>query len=260
MFVTNVATMTAVKVKEFSTSTFNRVARRFSEIEFLSRSRKTFVVCLAIWLGANVAGFFIYRAAVSQANDELFQRGLSAVAELATKCGPFVLEKDILALSVEIRALEDLKTLKFAAILDHENTILTQTGAEIPNRKFEPLKNKKLIDKIDDIAITSEISADKTRVIGFLKNITFSGVEIGRVYIALLANDFYRTLNQLRIIYLAGIGLTWECSRSGGPIRSWSSSSSSRACTRSRASRRPMPCGGFTRRWRGPASRSGNWS
>jgi serine/threonine protein kinase len=40
-----------------------------------------------------------------------------------------------------------------------------------------------------------------------LKNITFSGVEIGRVYIALLANDFYRTLNQLRIIYLAGIGL-----------------------------------------------------
>jgi hypothetical protein len=112
MFVTNVATMTAVKVKEFSTSTFNRVARRFSEIEFLSRSRKTFVICLAIWLGANVAGFFIYRAAVSQANDELFQRGRSAVAELATKCGPFVLEKDILALSVEIRALEDLKNLR----------------------------------------------------------------------------------------------------------------------------------------------------
>lgn len=207
MFVTNVATMTAVKVKEFSTSTFNRVARRFSKIEFFRHSRKALFICLAIWLGANVAGFFIYRAVVWRTNDELFQRGLSSVAELATKCGPFVLEKDILALNMEIRALENLKNLKFAAILDHENTILTQTGAEIPNRKFEPLKNKKLIDKIDDITITSEISADKTRAIGFLKNITFSGVEIGKVYIAFLANDFYRTLNQLRITYLAGIGL-----------------------------------------------------
>jgi uncharacterized membrane protein affecting hemolysin expression len=207
MFVTNVATMTAVKVKEFSTSTFNRVARRFSKIEFFRHSRKAFLICLAIWLGAILAGFIIYRSAVSQANDELFQKGLSAVAELATKCGPFVLEKDILALNVEIRELDNLKNLKFAAILDHENTILTQTGTEIPNRKFEPLKNKKLIDKIYDVIITSEISGDKTRAIGFLKNITFSGVEIGRIYIALSADDFYRKLNQLRIIYLAGVGL-----------------------------------------------------
>jgi serine/threonine protein kinase len=100
-----------------------------------------------------------------------------------------------------------LKNLKFAAILDHKNTILTQTGTLIPNREFEPFKNKTLIGKIDDISITSGISADKTRTINFLKNITFGGVEIGKAYIALAANDLYQTLNQFRIIYLAGICL-----------------------------------------------------
>jgi predicted Ser/Thr protein kinase len=207
MFVTDIATMTAVKVKDFSTSTFNRVARRFSKIDFFHRSRKAFVVCLAIWLGANIAGFFIYRSAISRVHDEFFQQGLSAVDELAMDCKPFILDKDNLALNLEIRELENLKNLKFAAILDHKNSIITQTGTEVPNRKFEPLKNKKLIDKIDGVIIISEISDDKTRAIGFLKNITFSGVEIGRVYIALAASDLYQTLNQFRIIYLAGICL-----------------------------------------------------
>ncbi len=207
MFVTDIATMTAVKVKDFSTSTFNRVARRFSKIEFFHRSRKAFVVCLAVWLVANIAGFLIYRSAISRAHDRFFQQGLSAVGELARDCKPFILEKDTLALNLEIRELENLKNLKFAAIMDHKNTILTQTGTEVPNRVFEPFKNKTRIDKIDDIIITSEIYADKTRAINFSKNITFGEVEIGKAYIALAANDLYQSLNQFRIIYLAGICL-----------------------------------------------------
>ena len=162
MFVTDIATMTAVKVKDFSTSTFNRVARRFSEIEFFRHSRKAFVVCLAIWLGANIAGLFIYRSMVSRTNDEFFQQGRSTVADLAMNSRSFVLEKDELALNLEIRELDHLENLKFAAILDHENTILTQTGTEISNQKFEPLKNRKLIDKTDNIIDTSEILAEKT--------------------------------------------------------------------------------------------------
>jgi len=207
MFVTDIAATTAVKVKEFSTSTFNRVARRFSKIKLFHCSRKTFVVCLAIWLGANIAGFFIYRSAISHAHDEFSQQGLSAVDELARDCKPFILDQDMLALNLMIRELENSKNLKFAAILDHKNTILTQTGAWLPNREFDPFKNKTLIDTIDDIIITSEISADKTRAINFLKNITFGEVEIGKAYIALVANDLYQTLNQFRIIYLAGICL-----------------------------------------------------
>jgi len=208
MFVTDIATMTAVKVKDFSTSTFNRVARRFSEIEFFRHSRKAFVVCLAIWLGANIAGLFIYRSMVSRTNDEFFQQGRSTVADLAMNSRSFVLEKDELALNLEIRELDHLENLKFAAILDHENTILTQTGTEISNQKFEPLKNRKLIDKTDNIIVTSEILADKTKAINFLTNITFGGVVIGKAYIALAAKDLYRTLSQLRIVYLAGIGLS----------------------------------------------------
>jgi tRNA A-37 threonylcarbamoyl transferase component Bud32 len=207
MLGTDIAAMTAIKVKNFSTSTFNRVARRFSKIDFFHRNRKTFVFCLAIWLGANIAGFFIYRSTISNAHDEFSQQGMSAVDELARDCKPFILDEDTLALNLEIRELENLKNLKFAAVLDHKNTILTQTGILIPNREFEPFKNKILIDKIDDIIITSEISADKTRAINFLKNITYGDVEIGKAYIALAANGLYQTLNQFRVIYLAGICL-----------------------------------------------------
>ena len=59
MFVNDIATMTVVKMKQVSTSTYTKVARgmkSISKIKFIDRNRRKVAACFAIWLGFNIAG------------------------------------------------------------------------------------------------------------------------------------------------------------------------------------------------------------
>jgi tRNA A-37 threonylcarbamoyl transferase component Bud32 len=211
MLVSEIAATTVVKVKEISTSTFTKVARgmkRLSEIKFVERNPRLFGICLSIWLLINFTGYLFYHYAFEGKNDAFLQQGLSVTQNLESKSGPFVLEKDILSLNVAIKELQDVKDLKFAAITDHQNNILAHTNADKMNQKFEPLENGEPIDALDGIKITTGITPDRTKVFGFFKNIIFSDVEIGRVYIALSTLNLNSNLNRLRLLYFAGVALT----------------------------------------------------
>lgn len=211
MLVSDIATMTVVKVREVSTSVFIKFSRgmkSITKIGFIDRNRRAIVICLAIWLAANIAGFFIYHVTVVRMNDALYQKGLSEAQNLATKSGPFVLEKDILSLNVAVKELQTVKDLKFAVIMDHKNIILAHTDTDMTNQKFERMQNEQTINTIDGISITTGFSPDKTKVIGFFKNIIFSDVEIGRVGVALSAANLNQGLNQARFLYLSGVLLT----------------------------------------------------
>jgi hypothetical protein len=211
MLVNEIATMTAVKVKEISTSTFTKIARGMkgiSNIKFIERNRRPFAICLAIWLLINFSGFLFYHYTFESRNDAFLQQGLSETQTLESKSGPFVLEKDILSLNMAIKELQNLDDLKFAAITDHKNNVLAHTNADMMNKKFEPLPNEKAIDTLDGIKITSGISADKTAVVGFFKNIIFSDVEIGKVCVVLSTTNLNGNLNRLRFLYLSGVLLT----------------------------------------------------
>ncbi len=211
MLVGDIATMTAVKVKEISTSTFTQIVRgmkRISKIKFIERNPNKIAVCMAIWFLINLAGYLFYYFAFEGENNAFLQQGLSETQNLESKSGPFVLEKDILSLNVAIKELQDIKNLKFAAIIDHKNSILAHTSANMVNQKFEPLPNEKPVDTIDGIKIISGLLSDQTKVVGFFKNIIFSEVEIGRVCIALSTAHLDSSLNRLRLLYLAGVALT----------------------------------------------------
>jgi len=211
MLVSNIATMTVVKVKEVSTSAFTKFSRgmkHITKIGFIDRNRKALVIGLLIWIVANISAFFIYHFTVLRMNDALYQKGLSAAQNLATKSGPFVLEKDILSLNVAIKELKTVKDLKFAVIMDHENNILAHTDTDMMNQKFKRMQNEKTITTIDGISITTGFAPDKTRVIGFFRTIIFSNVEIGRVGVALSAAQLNQGLNQSRFIYLTGVILS----------------------------------------------------
>ena len=211
MLVNEIATMTAVKVKEVTTSTFTRVARGMqsvSKIKFIERNRKTIGICLAILLIVNIAGYISYRFAVIRTDDAFYRQGLSAAQNLAIKTGPAVLENDILSLNVAVKELQAMRQLKFAAILDHKNHVLAHTDPAMIDNVFQPLQNENLIDTIDGTTITAGMSPDKTNVVGFFENIFFSEVEIGRVCVALSATELDQRLNRLRSFYLFGIALT----------------------------------------------------
>jgi len=210
MLVNEIATMTVVKVKAISTSTFTKVARgmkRISQINFIERNRRQFAIFLTIWLLINFSGYLFYHYTFKRRNDVFFQQGISEARNLESKSGPFVLEKDILSLNVAIKELHDLEGLKFAAITDHKNNILAHTNANMMNRKLEPLQDEKPINEIDGVKIISGITSDKTAVVGFLKNIVFSDVEIGKVCIAVSTANLDRGLDRLRFLYLTGVVL-----------------------------------------------------
>jgi hypothetical protein len=211
MLVSDIATMTVVKVREVSTSAFTKFSRgmkRITQIGFIDRNRKALAIGLVIWLVANISGFFIYHFTVLRINDALYQKGFSAAQNLATKSGPFVLEKDILSLNIAIKELQTVKDLKFAVIMDHENNILAHTDTDMMNQKFKRMQNEKTINTIDGVSITTGFAPDKTKVIGFFKNIIFSDVEIGRVVVALSAAHLNQGLYQSRFIYLSGVILS----------------------------------------------------
>ena len=211
MFVSEIATMTALKVKEISTSTFTKVARgmkRISKIQLIERNRNQFVIFLVAWLLINLAGGLFYNFAVERRNNAFLQLGLSETNNLESKIGPFVLEKDLLSLNVAIKELNQIKDLKFAAIIDHKNDILAHTSTEMINRKLDPLQHEKLIDTSDGIRVTSGILPDKTAVLGFAKKIVFSDVEIGKVYLALSTAQLDSDLNRLRLLYASGVIVT----------------------------------------------------
>jgi hypothetical protein len=211
MLVSEIAATTVVKVKEISTSTFTKVARgmkRISEIKFVERNRRLIGISLAIWLLINFTCYLFYHYAFERKSDAFFQQGLSETQNLESKSGPFVLEKDILSLNVALKELQALKDLKFAAVTDHQNIILAHTNANMTNMKFEPLRNEETIDTLNGIKITSGITPDKTKVVGFIKNIIFSDVEIGKVCVALSTSQLNSALNRLRLLYFAGVALT----------------------------------------------------
>jgi hypothetical protein len=116
MLVSDIATMTVVKMKEVSTSAFTKFSRgmkSITQIGFIDRNRKALAIGLMIWLVANISAFFIYHFTVLRLNNALYQKGLTAAQNLATNSGPFVLEKDILSLNVAIKELQTVKDLKF---------------------------------------------------------------------------------------------------------------------------------------------------
>ena len=211
MLVSDIATMTVVKVKEVSTSAFTKFSRgmkSITKIEFINRNRKALIIGLVIWLVANVAGYFMHQFTTAQMADAMNQRGLLEAENLATKSGPLVLEKDILSLNVAVKELKTVKDLKFAVIMDHMNNILAHTNTDLTNQKFTGLQSEKRIDNVDGISITTGFAADKTELIGFFKNIIFSEVEIGRVGVALSATQLYQDMNRSRTIYLSGVILS----------------------------------------------------
>ena len=208
MLVNELATMTAVKVKEISTSTFTKVAKgmkRISQLKFIERNPKQVAICLTVWLLVNIAAYLVYHFAFERKTEAFFQQGMAQTHSLESKSGPFVLEKDILSLNIAVKEFADIKDLKFAVILDHKGIIMAHTNAELMNRKFEPLLEETSIDSQNSIQIVSGKLTDKTPVVGFFKIINFSDVEIGKVGIVRSTAHLHSALNQLRFTYFAAV-------------------------------------------------------
>jgi len=202
--------MTATSIqwmKERSTSIFVRAKNGLYGIEFIQRNKRIIGFCLLIWVLSCAAGYLILRSAVESLKNDFYRHGTLAAEKLATRTGPLLLEKDVLALSLAIGDVADIDGLVFAAIVDHEDRIAAHTDAELLNTAFKPMTNTKYLDIIDQVTIEEIVSGNRI-AISFALDVTYAGIKVGKAYFATAADQLYNSVNRYKIFYISWLVLS----------------------------------------------------
>ncbi|NNF99637.1 MAG: serine/threonine protein kinase [Desulfobacteraceae bacterium] len=199
MLVTEIATNAAIKLRNFTIHGFTGVFKRFG---LPHRYRKWLLPGLALWTVLQAACFFGYQWQTSGKRDLFYRNGIKLVQALTVKSAPAVLERDILSIDLAVKELAGIDGLLYGAILDHENTILAHTDIESPRDRMAIPDNNKVLKAVDGILVFAEVSAAASPVTGFLSDITFSDVEIGKAYVRMSETAVLEAVSRLRILYL----------------------------------------------------------
>jgi len=205
MSVNDMATLTLVKVREYTSSTFVKLTRGITGTEFMKRSRRTFWGCVCLWLAANALGFIAYRSVIGRTGDEFYQAGVRAAYELEQESRAAVLEKDVLTLNLAVRMLEKTPGVVHAAVLDHQGQVLTQIGAEVTARHVQPLRNLSFQNSLEGVEFSDIIAEGADPFILFSKPITYSDVGIGKAIVAMSTAGLHRDLERVKWVYGAVI-------------------------------------------------------
>ena len=205
MPVADMATLTLVKVKEYTSTTLVKLTRGITGTEFMKRSRRAFWGCFCLWLAANAAGFIVYRSVVSRVSNEFYQAGVYATHELAQESRAAVLDKDVLMLNLAVRAHEKTQGLVHAAVLDHQGQVLTRIGSEETTRQLQPFQNQALQNALEGVGFSDLITEGANEFILFSQPITYSNVDIGKAIVALSAAGLRQGLERAQWIYGAFI-------------------------------------------------------
>ena len=204
MSVSEKVSTTMVWIARFTTMQFTNISKQLLSVKFFKQNRRTFIVCLILWMVINIPGFFIYRRNIVNLKDDFYQKGISATQILAKKVGPLLLEKDILSLNVIIRDIAKRKNIAFAAILDHKDKVVAYTNSEMINRPLTFIQNLRPFRTIDNVFIeTGKGGPDNLQLINFSKDVLFSKVKIGKVYYGMFLTGLNNALSKFRTIFLS---------------------------------------------------------
>jgi serine/threonine protein kinase len=205
MTVRESASTTMLWVKEFSTNIFLRLGRGLFKISFFQRNRKRIHLCLLIWVVGSLIGYGILHRTVKGLKDDFYQVGLERTRNLVAQIGPSLLENDVLSLNMAIGELESSAGLIFAAIVDHQNKIVAHTDSRLVNRTLPPLERQSYEATIKGVSVEEGISVKDEKTVRFSSDVIYSGVKIGKVYLALSAADLYDSLSRDRTIFVFAV-------------------------------------------------------
>ena len=213
--VREIASSTMLWVKELPTNIFKKTTNKLLEMEFVRRNKNSILICIIIWLITSVTGYLIVNSNVKRLNNDFYQYGLSVTQKFADRIAQSLLEKNMLSLSLAIADVESSKGLISASILNHENTFMAHTDSNMINKLFKPIKNGTYIDTIDGVSInrvsTNRVSTnakslpDNEKTVSFSKAVSFSGINIGKVYLIFSSTHLYRTMSKYKTLFVYAI-------------------------------------------------------
>jgi tRNA A-37 threonylcarbamoyl transferase component Bud32 len=210
MSLVGMATLTLVKVKQFTSIALVRLARGIAGTEFMKRSRKTLWGGLCLWVAAIGFGFFVYQSVVNRDRLEFYQTGVHATQKIAQESRSALLDKDVLTLNLAVRSIEQTPGLISATVVDHQGQSLARIGAEETGRHPLSFQDQAFANSLDGVGVSGVLGTGANRYVLFSQTITYSNVDIGRAVIALSAAGLSRDLERAQSVYFAtvmGLGL-----------------------------------------------------
>ncbi len=205
MTVRETASTTMLWVKDFSTNIFLKFGRGVFRINAIQRNRKRINLCLLIWVVGCLAGYVTLQKTVKGLKDDFYQVGLERTHNLVAQIGPSLLENDVLSLNMAIGELESSAGLIFCAIVDHQDKIVAHTDARLVNRTLPSLRHESYQGTIEGVSVEEGVSVKNEKTVRFSAPVVYSGVRIGKVYLALSAADLHASLSRYRTVFVFGV-------------------------------------------------------
>jgi len=181
------------------------------EPKFKALFSKTMIIGIAVWLVAVIAGAVFCINIAEKARIAFYNRGASVIHKLANKNRMALLdynaglvEPSAFSIDMAAKSYQNENVFEFAAVLDSENKILVHTDATLIDTIFKPIQNSKEISTLNGIHIESGKLSGSLKIIGFTSDVTVSGANVGKVYMALNTSVLNRTLLRYKLIH--GLG------------------------------------------------------
>ncbi len=147
---------------------------------FVNRNKKYVAAYLLIFLVLAMSGHISIGNLQEKNKQDLFEKGTQAANNMGEKISSPLLGKDILTLNVAVGEMAKKNNPVFTAILDHAGKIIAHSDPDVIGTSYVFPKNAENLEVIDDISIDRLVYKGKP-IIGFTKEILFSGIKIGKI-------------------------------------------------------------------------------
>lgn len=170
------------------------------QLEGVRIKTRHLVLAIIGWWVLMAVAYFITTLRIDQFKNSLQDSGIKIVQELSNHVRVPLLERNAQAIRTLLVDAAKKANVAYASVADHQNEIIAFLGGE----QARPAADK-AARKIDRIMFWEGGLANHNKILSFASEITYSGTNIGEIYIALPAAGAELIRNQFRNIAIYSV-------------------------------------------------------
>jgi hypothetical protein len=153
------------------------------------------IISLIVWGVVLCFAYVITSVRIDHAKTRITNSGIETIQELSKLVSLPLLDSNAQTINAMLVYAAGETPMVHASVLDHQNEIVTLTGAEDVIPATNPDEHSE-----EGISFWEGEVPDHKKIFGFASDITYSGTTIGRIQIALSAEELVQIRNQFLIV------------------------------------------------------------
>jgi hypothetical protein len=153
------------------------------------------IISLVVWAVVLCIAYIITSVRTDHAKSRIKDSGIETIQELSKLVSLPLLDSNAQTINAMLFYAAGKTPMVHASVLDHQNEIVTLTGAEDVMPATNPDEHSE-----EGISFWKGEVPDHKKIFGFASDITYSGTTIGRIQIALSAEELVKIRNQFLIV------------------------------------------------------------